>query len=118
MAKIPVLVDDEHGGPIGETSVILDYLDQRFPQAPQMLLFPPPSEPKLPRAIISGELRQMSVRRKAREPVGVPEVSSFRRRNWWAGHRRNLLSRDSPETSLPSGLLKIRTDQFTHTFPG
>lgn len=42
MAKIPVLLDDEHGGPIGETSVILDYLDQRFRQAPRLL----PADPR------------------------------------------------------------------------
>jgi len=36
MGQIPILVD-EHGDPIGETSVILDYLDQRFPQAPRLL---------------------------------------------------------------------------------
>ncbi|MBL8583649.1 MAG: glutathione S-transferase family protein [Rhizobiaceae bacterium] len=36
MGQIPVLVD-EQGEPIGETSVIIEYLDQRFPQAPRLL---------------------------------------------------------------------------------
>jgi glutathione S-transferase len=36
LAQIPVLVD-EHGEPIGETSVILEYIDQRFSQAPRLL---------------------------------------------------------------------------------
>jgi glutathione S-transferase len=41
MAQIPVLVD-EQGDAVGETSVILDYLDQRFPQSPRLL----PADPR------------------------------------------------------------------------
>lgn len=37
LAKIPFLVDDERDVVLGETSVILDYLDQRFPQSPRLL---------------------------------------------------------------------------------
>ncbi len=37
MAKIPALVDEETGQTVAETSIILDYLERRFPQKPILL---------------------------------------------------------------------------------
>lgn len=37
MAKMPVLVDDDTGMTVGETTIILDYLEARFPEAPRLL---------------------------------------------------------------------------------
>jgi len=37
MAKMPVLVDDDTGMTVGETTIILDYLEARFPESPRLL---------------------------------------------------------------------------------
>ena len=37
MAKIPALVDEETGQTVAETSIVLDYLERRFPQEPTLL---------------------------------------------------------------------------------
>jgi glutathione S-transferase len=37
MAKIPALVDEEKGRTIAETTIVLDYLEQRFPHRPILL---------------------------------------------------------------------------------
>jgi glutathione S-transferase len=41
MAKMPVLVDEDRGSVVAETTIILEYLDQHFPQPPTLL----PSDP-------------------------------------------------------------------------
>ena len=37
MAKMPALVDEETGQTVAETSIVLDYLERRFPQEPILL---------------------------------------------------------------------------------
>ena len=41
MAKMPVLVDDERGATIAETTIILEYLDRHFAKGPRLI----PSDP-------------------------------------------------------------------------
>lgn len=37
MAKMPALVDEETGLTVGETTIVLEYLEQRYPQEPVLL---------------------------------------------------------------------------------
>ena len=37
IAKIPALVDEERGRTVAETSIVLEYLERRFPQEPTLL---------------------------------------------------------------------------------
>jgi len=37
MAKMPALVDEEKGRTVAETTIVLDYLEQRFPRQPVLL---------------------------------------------------------------------------------